>query len=236
LHTPPEIDDAARYRRISAAAVCALLLGIASLMAFIGPAFFIFPVAAVGLALVALANIKASDGALTGAGLARRAIGLAVAFTVAALARDAVRDNLLETQAADAAQQWVQLLADHQIDDARALLSGDGAGSLAPPTTSESPPPAEQREALILERLRSDELTRAAAASKSLSVYSTSNPTFEGARTVVTCTLMIGSPEDKERRPVVIQLSRYPAYERTASPWHVDRWNLQPPEPPEAGK
>jgi hypothetical protein len=231
LHTPPEIDDATTYSRISAAAIVALLLGFASLTAFIGPAFLIFPVAAAGIGLLALANINRSDGALTGAGLARRGIFLAIAFAVAAFVRTGIRDYLVQKQAGKAALQWVQLLADHRIDEARALLTSDGAAMLVPPSMSEPPQPQQERESVILERLRGDELSRAAAAASQRSIQETTSPSYDGPRTIVKCTLTLGDPSG-DHRHATIQLSRYPAYERTASPWHIDHWSLESPEEP----
>ncbi len=231
MHTPPEIDDATAYSRISAAAIIALLLGIASLTAFIGPAFLFFPVAAVGIGLLALASIHRSDGALTGAGLARRGMFLAVALAVAALVRTGVRDYLVQKQAGEAALQWVQLLADHHIEEAREWLTSDGANQLAPPTMGETAQPQQERESIIVERLRGDELTRAAAAASQRSIEETSSPAYDGARTIVKCTLTLGDPHG-DHRHVTIQLSRYPAYERTASPWHIDHWNFESPEEP----
>jgi hypothetical protein len=200
-------------------------MGLASLTAFVGPAFFVFPVAAVGIGLLALARIRDSDGALTGAGLARRGMALAIAFTVAAVVRNDVRDRLLERQASEAARQWVELLSEGRIDDAREWLSSDGAGSLAPSQMSETPPPPGQRESIVLEKLRGDDLTHAASG-KPVSVDSSGEPTYEGPRIVVNSTLVIGDPAG-DHRHALVQMSRYPAYERTVSPWHVDRWSLQ---------
>jgi len=145
LQTSPELTDATRYSQVSPTAVIALLLGLASPLAFIGPLFFLFPAAAVGVGLVALGKIRSSEGALTGQSLARFAMALGVACLAAALVRGSVRDALMQRQAVDFTTRWIGLLADGQIKEASELLSGEGASNLVPPPgQGEEPLPQEE--------------------------------------------------------------------------------------------
>jgi hypothetical protein len=231
LHKPPEIDDATTYRQVSAAAVWALLLGVASALAFVGPLFLFLPVAAIGLGLLALSKIQRSDGALTGARLAKLALFLAVAFTIASFVRDKLRDRMLEEQAAAVTQRWLQRLAEGDIEEARAMLSGEAANSLAPPPKMGQPAPsAADTQTLVIEKLRSDPLTKAVAEEKSFSILPGGDITYDGPRTIVHRTVAVGGASQGEQRRASVQLTRHHAYEASGLPWRIDRWTLLPSE------
>jgi hypothetical protein len=225
LQTPEELEDAAKYSQVSPAAVIALLLGLASPLALVGPLFFFIPLAAVGMALLALGKIRQSEGALTGTTLARLAIGLALAFTAAALVRGSVRDGLLKRQAAETGRRWLGLLADGRIEAAKSLLSADGTrGLLPPPSPSMDEPPRaqEEQEELILERLRNDALTRSLAG-KEVSLEGVAGLTFDGPKTIAGSSYLIGEPSAGRR--VQLQLVRLKFYEQEGEPWRIDRWS-----------
>jgi hypothetical protein len=225
LQTPEELEDAARYSQVSPAAVMALLLGLASPLALVGPLFFFIPLAAVGVALLALGKIRRSEAALTGTTLARLAIGLALLFTSAALVRSSVRDELLKRQAAETGRRWLGLLADGRIEEARSLLTGDGAGGLLPPRSMDQQPrPQEEQEELILEQLRSDALTRSLAG-KEVSPEGVAGLTFDGPKTIVGSAYLFGDPGADARRRVQLQLVRLKFYEQEGEPWRIDRWS-----------
>ena len=226
MQTPEELEDAATYSQVSPAAVMALLLGLASPLALVGPLFFFIPVAAAGVALLSLGKIRQSEGALTGTTLARLAIGLALLFTAAALVRGSVRDELLKRQAAEAGRRWLGLLADGRIEEARKLLTGDGAGGLLPPPSmGQQPRPQEEQEALVLEQLRSDSLTRSLAG-KEASLEGVAGLTFDGPKTIVGSAYLIGEPAADARRRVQLQLVRLKFYEQDGEPWRIDRWSI----------
>lgn len=226
MHAPEELEGEVKYSQVCAPAVWALLLGLASPLAFVGPPFYLFPVAAVGMSLLALGKIRTAAGGLSGTLLARLAIGLALGCMAAALVSNSVRDELLTQQSSETAQRWIRLLAEGRIDRARALLSVEGASGLAPPPSPEQPPQsAEDREAIVLERLRSDPVTLAVAGQKRFTEESTLPPVFEGVRTQTGCTLAIGDEAGAGRR-VVVQLVRSPGYEAQGEPWRIERWSL----------
>lgn len=221
----PVDDD--KYSQLAPLAVVALLLGVASLLALIGPLFFLVPAAAIGVALLALGKIRQSDGALSGAGLARVGLALATICLVAALVRGEVRDRMLKDQAGAAAQRWLELMTAGDVVDARALLTGDAAGSLVPrsePGTEARPP--EELERMARERLEQDPLVRdfADVDEPKIEVETLSEPVFDGGRTIVGTTLFLADPSSGDHRHVQLQMSRNKFYEAEGEPWRVDRW------------
>jgi hypothetical protein len=226
LRTSPELEDDSRYSQVSPAAVIALLLGLASPLAFIGPLFFLVPAAAVGMALVALGKIGRSGGALSGSTLARISIGLALGCVVASMVRDSVRDSLMQRQAIEAAETWMGLLADGRIKEAAEMLSGDGAGMLLP-----QPEPGAQRmapedtEELLHTNLGSQVLTRALAGQTNPGVFeSATPPVYDGPKTIVQVNFGVDDPEAGGHRHVQLQMVRAKYYETQGKPWRVDRW------------
>jgi len=226
LQTPSELEDEAAYSQVSPMAVIALVLGLASPLAFIGPLFFLFPMAAIGAALLALGAIARSGGTLTGRGLAQIAIALGLVCTVAPVVRGSVRDSLLKAQAADTAQRWFRMLADGQLSDAMELLSGEGRGALVPSAGMGQPPlPEDEAQTIALDRLRSDPLTRALNSGATATTESVTDPIFDGPKTLVATTFMVDDPLTGEHRHVEVQLVRLRYYEQQGEPWRIDRWS-----------
>jgi hypothetical protein len=225
------VDDD-KYSQLSPLAVIALLLGMASLLALVGPLFFLVPAAAIGLALLALGKIRQSDGALVGAGMARVGLALATICLVAALVRGEVRDRMLMDQAGAVAQRWLELMTAGDVASARALLTGDAAGALVPrPGPGDQPPPPEELERIARERLEQDALVRdfAGVNQPQIEVEALSEPMFDGGRTIVGTTLFVADPASGEHRHVQLQMSRNKYYEAEGEPWRVDRWEADAP-------
>ena len=226
LQISPELEDDSRYSQVSPVAVIALLLGLASPLAFIGPLFFLVPAAAVGTALLALSKIGRSGGALSGAALTRVAIGLALGCVAASMVRDSVRDSLMQRQATEVAQRWIGLLADGRIEDAAELLSGDGMGMLVPPPEpGQQPVPPEDAQKLLHTNLGTQVLTQALAGQTDPAVFeSASEPVYDGAKTIVQVNFGVEDPQSGGHRHVQLQLIRARYYEATGEPWRIDRW------------
>ncbi len=226
LQTSPQSTDDSRYSQVSPAAVIALLLGLASPLAFIGPLFFLFPAAAIGVGLVALGKIRTSDGALTGQSLARAAMALGVACLAAALVRGSVRDALMQRQAVDVTGRWLSLLADGQIKDAAELLSADGAAHIVPSSgPGEEPPPKEESEQLLLTGLGSQTLAQALSGQSKPGVFEgVSEPVYDGPKTIVVVNYGVEDAAADGHRHVEIQVVRAPYYEAAGEPWRIDRW------------
>lgn len=221
----PADDD--KYSQLAPLAVIALLLGMASVLALIGPLFFLVPAAAVGVALLALGKIRQSDGALSGAALARVGLALATICLVASLVRGEVRDRMLQEQAGATAERWLQLMTAGDVVDARALLTGDAAGGLVPRSNpGEDPRPPEELERVALERLEQDPLVRdfAGVDKPKIEVESLSEPLFDSGRTIVGATLFLADPASGDHRHVQLELSRNKFYESEGEPWRVNQW------------
>jgi hypothetical protein len=227
MHTSPELEDDARYSQVSPAAVVALLLGLASPLAFVGPLFFVFPALAVGVAFVALGKIRRSGGGLTGETLARAAIALGLACVAGALVRTSVRDTLLERQAIAAAEEWLQLLADGRLSEAGERLTGDGAQTFipSPASSGQQPLTAEEAEELVTTGLRSNALTKALAGQQDpATLEGAIGPIFSGQRTMVVVNLGVEDAAEGGHRHIELHLVRTPGYVAQGRAWRVDRW------------
>ena len=225
----PSLESAAddKYSQLAPLAVIALLLGMASILALIGPLFFLIPAAAIGVALLALGKIRQSDGALSGARFAQVGLALATICLVATLVRGEVRDRMLKDQAGAAAQRWLELMTAGNTVDARALLTGDAAGQLVPrPEPGAEPKPREELERMARERLEQDPLVRdfADVDEPKIEVETLSEPVFDGGRTIVGMTLFLADPASGEHRHVQLQMSRNKFYEAEGEPWRVEPW------------
>jgi hypothetical protein len=228
VHTSPELlDEDARYSQVSPAAVLALVLGLASPLAFIGPGFYLAPAAAIGMALLALSKIRRSDGALTGQTLARIALALALGCVSAALVRESVRDSLLQRQAVDAARRWMKLLADGRNSEASAMLTKDSAGRFVPSEVIRGEKPISQQEVmeLIEQGLESDLLSRAVEGQADPGeLQGVSGPFFSGPKATLIVNFRVKDAVAGKHRPVEFNVSRSPAYELEGQPWRIESW------------
>lgn len=226
----PVEDD--KYSQLAPLAVIALVLGMASLLALIGPLFFLVPAAAIGVALLALGKIRQSDGALSGAGIARIGLALATICLVASLVRGEVRNRMLKEQAGATAERWLRLMTAGDVPRARALMTGDAFGALVPRSNPGAEPrPPEELERIALERLGQDPLVRdfAGVDEPQIAVESLSEPMFDSGRTIVGATFFLADPDSGEHRHVPMQMSRNKYYEAEGEPWRVDRWEPSAP-------
>ncbi len=222
----PETQDDSRYSQVSSTAVVAVLLGLASPLAFIGPLFYLIPAATIGAAFLAQSKIRRSGGALTGQTLARLAMALALGCMAATLVRASVRDALIERQAVAAAQRWIGLLADGRLKEASELLTTDGAGMLIPPPAmGREPLPVEEAKELLITNLRTQVLTQALAGQTDPGVFeSVASPVYDGPKTIVLVRLAVEDAAEGGHRHVQVQTVRMPFYETQGEPWRIDRW------------
>jgi hypothetical protein len=232
------------YQSFSAPAALAFALSLLSPLALATPLMMAAPAAAIGLAILALAKIRASDGALTGVKIARWAIAIALACSVATFVRGPVRNMLMRRQTAEVARVWLTQLAEGQIVEARTLLSGQADHSLGPPSGGpDSPPPQpEAVTAVVLERLGNEPLTGALAAMKrplsvSLDPSTAEPPVFDGARTLLAGTYVVTPAGDGAPLRVQLTFVRAAFYETEGRPWRIERWSIaaEPSEAADAG-
>jgi hypothetical protein len=110
IHMSSEAGRETAYRTISGWSVAALLLGILSGAAVVGPILWLIPVFGIAVSWIALAKIKRSEGQLSGWGVAVLGLLLAIFFGAAGPARAITRHVWLESRAEKFAQAFIDLL------------------------------------------------------------------------------------------------------------------------------
>lgn len=221
-----DLADDAKYSQLAPMAIVALVLGVASVLALIGPLFFLVPIAAIGLALLALSKIRNSDGALSGTRLAHAAIALATICFVATLVRTEVRDRMLKQQANATADRWLAMMTEGRVAEARELLSGDALSGLLPrPAQGTEQLPQEEFERISMETLELDPLVRDyVGGDAKITLESVSEPIADANRTIAGVNYMVADAKGRHRH-VQIQLARTRFYEASGEPWRIDRWD-----------
>jgi hypothetical protein len=109
------------YRKVSLAAVLALIAGLVSTLALAHPFLWIVPPIAVVLAIVALRTIAAEDADVTGKNLAVIGLMFALVFGLWAPARVLTRQWHLYSQAHFFADEWFDLLRAGKLHEAHQL-------------------------------------------------------------------------------------------------------------------
>jgi hypothetical protein len=117
-HDPPA--DEIQYRSMSALAVIGFLLGLLSLLALVGPVFWVFPLAAVVVAAGALRTIQ-NDPSKGGAWLAK--VGLVIASCVGlwAMSYHFGKEWYLFHHAKKFADQWFEVVQSGNLQEAHQL-------------------------------------------------------------------------------------------------------------------
>ena len=98
------------YRAVSARAVTSVILGMASVFCFTSLWFLLLAAVAVVFGWVALRTIKRLPEILTGSGLAKTGIGLALVFGLTALTRTVVENAVLTYGAGQFSKGYVEIL------------------------------------------------------------------------------------------------------------------------------
>jgi hypothetical protein len=117
-HFHPDEQPLKEYSSISWMAILALGLGIASALMLVSPALAIVPVLTVGAAVIALRQIAASEGQLTGRWPATLGLCLAMGFLGWGLTRQATRQATVLAEAERAVDAWLELVRDGKLYDA----------------------------------------------------------------------------------------------------------------------
>lgn len=230
-----EQAEVLQYRSISSLAVVALLLGALSILALTAPLLLVVPLAACCVAFAAVAAIARAPERLAGTRLAYAGLFLAIAFGVAAVVRIELRTRLLENQAAEAVEDWVDLIATSQWEAAIARLSGRGKEKLHPPTTpGEPPPPMVEVHAYRTRELASSPLAQRLTELPTPVVVrllkSTTPPTFRGRNVTVQSVYEVSS-DDSGDDPfrMTVQLTRAPVFEEEGLSLRIDDWAIGSP-------
>ena len=135
----PDADQTTEYRSLSVLAVISLIIGLASPLCFGAPLLMIIPVIGIGVSILALRQIDASDGALAGRWAAVLGLVLSVVFLSAPAARAYGIRMLRTSQAKNFAHQWLSDLVEGKTDYAFRLTS-DSIKPPAPPEPGEATP------------------------------------------------------------------------------------------------
>ncbi|MEO2046757.1 MAG: hypothetical protein ABGX16_09320 [Pirellulales bacterium] len=120
------------YRRVSVLAILALLLGITSSCALIGKVLLALPVIGLGVSLLAISKIHASEGHYSGRALAQWGLFFSVLFGVAAVVRPPLFQEVIGRQSKTFAQSWLQLLVQGDSKQALKYVGIKSKGQLAP--------------------------------------------------------------------------------------------------------
>ncbi len=136
-----DADEWGQYRSLSVLAVVAFVLGLCSIVMFVGPLLVVVPLAAVATALLALKGIAASGGGLSGARLAWWGLALAIVFGVASFSRVKVRDILMQRQADRVGRQWLSMAAEGRAEDMLQLMTRGAVDKLTPAVAPGQPMP-----------------------------------------------------------------------------------------------
>jgi hypothetical protein len=116
------------YVAVNVTAVIAVLFGLASLLAMASPVLLIFPIVGVALGVVALRQIKQSNGTQTGAGLAIAGLALSGIITAALLCYQGfqvVQRRADQRALASLAQKYGELLDQRKFAEAYDLFDSD---------------------------------------------------------------------------------------------------------------
>ncbi len=105
------IVEMSDYQSVNVFAIAALLVGLASVLAFIHPLLWSIPVVAIGLSGVALYLISHSAGAQVGRKIALVGLAAALALGAAALSKQFVFQWAVQREAQTYCQLWFDLLA-----------------------------------------------------------------------------------------------------------------------------
>jgi len=116
------------YVAVNVTAVIAVLFGLASLLAIASPVLLIFPLVGVGLGVVALRQVKHSNGTQTGAGLAILGLALSGIITAALLCYQGfqvMQRRADQSALASLSQKFGELLDQRKFAEAYDLFDSD---------------------------------------------------------------------------------------------------------------
>jgi hypothetical protein len=138
VSTPLRERNVIEHGRLSPWALVALVLGVLSPAAIVGPLLWFVPVLAVVVALIALRQIARSEGQFTGWYLALFGLLAAIFFGMAGPARTMSRRHILEERSARFAEKFIDLLRHNQPWSAYQLTLP--AGTRKPEASTQTEP------------------------------------------------------------------------------------------------
>jgi hypothetical protein len=124
------------YVAVNVTSVIAVLFGLASLLAIASPVLLVFPIVGVGLSLLALRQVRGSNGTQTGSGLAILGLVLSGVITTVIFSYQAyqVMHRRADQQAvAGLIQKYGELLNQHKYAEAYDLFDSDFQNRVSKP-------------------------------------------------------------------------------------------------------
>ncbi len=127
LSTPAIDNEFAHYRAISPMAIVSMLLGGASVLAFVNLWFLLIAAAAILTGVLSIRKIRRLNDIFTGEGYARAGIALAVIFGIAAFTVTFTLDMVLKREVRKFADQYAEVLKNRTVEDLVYLQTSEGA-------------------------------------------------------------------------------------------------------------
>ncbi|QDT00991.1 hypothetical protein [Adhaeretor mobilis] len=231
------------YRKLHPLAVVALLLGIASLVAFASPGMWLVPLLAVCCALIALWQIHLRPEQLAGAKLARWALALAVVIGMAAISKRTITKGLLHQQAETIVEGWLSALAEKQYDKSLRFLTYKAVSTFAPPldprASPDTPRPTEaEAKLIVLTGLRESPLAEQTAqlgeSPNAVALGPLSGTSARGATQLLPAVYRVESSiTDSTGKPFTLSvvLAWNDLDEGSRLPARIDQWRILEEEP-----
>ncbi|MEX0939502.1 MAG: hypothetical protein WDZ59_16685 [Pirellulales bacterium] len=119
--TPGAAGEHDAYRALSPWAILALLLGLASPLALMGPVLRTVPLLGVIVAILALRQIATGEGRIAGRGAAVLGLALSLLFGSAAISQALSRTFWIDQQSRELSRAWIDFLLDGQPQMAHQL-------------------------------------------------------------------------------------------------------------------
>lgn len=136
------VDEAGDYRPVSWLAVAAVIGGIVSAIALVGPVFWVVPLLAALLALVALADVGRDGAAKVGRWAALAGLFLALGFGAQAVSAHLFGRWVAGRRAEATARHWIETVRQGNVSDAAKMLD-PGAVERGPMTPGSLDEPLE---------------------------------------------------------------------------------------------
>ena len=226
------------YRRVSALAILALLLGLAASAALIGGVLLALPVVGLGVGLLASAKINSRAGHLSGRALAQWGIFFSLLFGVAAVVHPLLFQEIVDRQGRSFAQSWLVLLATGNTRQALKYVDMRTKSQMAPRDDLGKPAANVDIEAEIFKAFQQDPMVhRLRAAGKQVRIHweqTVSKPQSAGRKIwvgqifSVTGNDSAGATPTDPQRPFYVRLHLQKMRATGSKPtvWTVGNWQL----------
>jgi len=226
------------YRRVSVLAILALLLGLASSGALIGKVLLALPVIGLGVGLLAISKINASDSHFSGRRMARWGIFFSVLFGVAAVVHPLLFQMIVDRQGQSFARSWLELLVAGNVEQALEVVDKSAKSPMDLRNTRGKPAAGTDIEAEYLKGFRQDpiigQLLAAGNQAQVRYLQTVSKPMSTDRQTWVTQIFSVTdrhsdgeNPTDRHNPlPIRLHLQKTRTTRNHVAIWQVLQWQL----------